>query len=378
MDEVALYDPGPVPLPLFSMKVSDFHYDLPDELIARQPSLARTGSRLLDLSAADRVPVHRQFSDIRDCLRDGDLLVLNNTKVLPARLFACKTETGGGVEILVERVEEGGRVLAQLRSSKPARPGSELSLLDGEGREWCRIRVAGRRQGFFELEFPSDHSPVDVMDAIGHMPLPPYVDRPDNTSDRDRYQTVYATEAGAVAAPTAGLHFDHTLLESLKSRGVETATLTLHVGAGTFQPLRCDDVESHRMHSEFARVDTATCDAVMQAHREGRRVVSVGTTTLRALESASTPDGIRPFSGETDIFIYPGYRFRCVDALVTNFHLPESTLLMLVCAFAGTDYMLEAYRLAVRERYRFFSYGDAMLIAAASAPLIKQSIRRDA
>ncbi len=360
------------------MNVSDFHYDLPDELIARHPAPARTGGRLLDLSAADRMPVHRHFADIGDCLRDGDLLVLNNTRVLPARLFACKTGTGGGVEILVERVLERGRVLAQLRSSKPARPGSELSLLDDEGREWGRVRVAGRRQGFFELEFPADHSPLDVMDAIGHIPLPPYVDRPDDTTDRDRYQTVYATEAGAVAAPTAGLHFDTALLQRLRSRGVETVTLTLHVGAGTFQPLRCDDVESHRMHSEFARIDTATCDAVMQAHRDGRRVVAIGTTSLRALESASAPDGIRPFAGETDIFIYPGYRFRCVDALVTNFHLPESTLLMLVCAFAGTDYMLEVYRLAVREHYRFFSYGDAMLIAAASAPLIKQSMRRDA
>lgn len=360
------------------MKVSDFHYELPDELIARYPAPVRTSSRLLDLSCADRAPVHRQFEDLRTCLRPSDLLVLNDTKVLPARLFGCKAGTGGGVEILVERVLEGGCVLAQLRSSKPARVGSELCLLDGEGRESVRVSVKGRKHGFFELEFPSGQPPLQVMEAIGHMPLPPYVDRPAEGSDSERYQTVYASKAGAVAAPTAGLHFDVALLADLKSKGVETATITLHVGAGTFQPLRCEDVEAHRMHSEFLQVDAPACDAIMRAHREGRRVVAVGTTTLRALESASTAVEIRPFEGETDIFIYPGYEFRCVDALITNFHLPESTLLMLVSAFAGTQYMLEAYRLAVRERYRFFSYGDAMLIAAAEEPLIKQAIRREA
>ena len=360
------------------MKVSDFHYELPDELIARYPAPVRAASRLLDLSCADRVPVHRQFGDLRTCLRPGDLLVLNDTKVLPARLFGCKAGTGGGVEILVERVLEGGCVLAQLRSSKPARVGSELCLLDGEGRESVRVSVKGRKHGFFELEFPPGQTPLQVIEAIGHMPLPPYVDRPAEGSDSERYQTVYASKAGAVAAPTAGLHFDDALLGDLKSKGVETATITLHVGAGTFQPLRCEDVEAHRMHSEFLQVDAPACDAIMHAHREGRRVVAVGTTTLRALESASTALEIRPFDGETDIFIYPGYEFRCVDALITNFHLPESTLLMLVSAFAGTQYMLEAYRLAVRERYRFFSYGDAMLIAAAGEPLIKQAIRREA
>jgi S-adenosylmethionine:tRNA ribosyltransferase-isomerase len=360
------------------MKVSDFHYALPDELIARHPAPERASSRLLDLAGPDRVPVHRSFGDLRTSLRPGDLLVMNDTRVLPARLFACKAGTGGGVEVLVERVRADGSVLAQLRSSKPARPGTELVLLDAEGKAYLSIRVKGRDQGFFELEFPADCSPVQVMDAIGHMPLPPYVDRPDDHADRERYQTVYAARAGAVAAPTAGLHFDQTLLDDLRSAGVELATLTLHVGAGTFQPLRCEDVESHRMHSEFAQVDPSTCEAVMRAHREGRRVIAVGTTTLRALESASTATAIHPFSGETDIFIYPGYAFRCVDVLITNFHLPESTLLMLVCAFAGTQYMLEAYRIAVQERYRFFSYGDAMMIAADRAPLIKRSMREGA
>lgn len=355
------------------MKVTDFSYELPDALIARYPVPERTSSRLLDLAGAGRTPVHRQFRDIRDCLGPGDLLVLNDTRVLPARLHACKAGTGGGVEILVERVVDDRCVLAQLRSSKPARSGSELCLLDGEGQEVARVRVRGRRSGFFELEFPPDRAPLEIMEAIGHMPLPPYVDRPDDVADRERYQTVYAANAGAVAAPTAGLHFDTALLDDLRAMDVEIVTLTLHVGAGTFQPLRCDDVESHRMHSEILRVDAATCDSVMRAHREGRRVVAVGTTTVRALESASTSTEIRPFHGETDIFIYPGYRFRCVDALVTNFHLPESTLLMLVCAFAGTDFMLGAYRLAVREGYRFFSYGDAMFVAGEATPLIKQA-----
>ena len=355
------------------MKVSDFCFELPDALIARHPAEVRTGSRLLDLTGADKEPVHKLFASIRSSLRPGDLLVLNDTKVLPARMFACKAGTGGGVGVLVERVLDGATVLAQLRSSKPAREGSELSLLDGDGREFVRVRVKGRRHGFFELEFPSGQTPINVMDRIGHMPLPPYVDRPDDVADRDRYQTVYAARVGAVAAPTAGLHFDLALLDELRAGGVQTAHVTLHVGAGTFQPLRCEDVESHRMHSEYAEVDVETSERVMCAHREGRRVVAVGTTTLRALESASTSSEVRPFSGETDIFIYPGYTFRCVDALITNFHLPESTLLMLVCAFAGTDYMLEAYRLAVREGYRFFSYGDAMLIAADAVPLIKRN-----
>ncbi len=355
------------------MKVSEFSFELPDSLIARHPASSRTSSRLLDLSADDGIPVHRQFGEIRKVLRPGDLLVLNDTKVVPARLFACKAGTGGGVEILVERIFDAGRVLAQLRSSKPARPGSELCLLDGAGREVLRVEVRGRHQGFFELQFPLGQDPLDVMDAIGHIPLPPYIDRPDDTADRDRYQTVYAARPGAVAAPTAGLHFDAELLDELRSLGVGIVTLTLHVGAGTFQPVRCEDVESHRMHSEIARVDAATCDRIMCAHREGRRVVAVGTTSVRALESASTSGEILPFAGETDIFIYPGYEFRCVDALITNFHLPESTLLMLVCALAGTDSMLDAYRLAVKERYRFFSYGDAMFIAGRATPLIKRT-----
>lgn len=356
------------------MKVSDFRYDLPDELIARHPMPERTGSRLLDLSWPDRQARHRVFSELPDTLRPGDLLILNDTRVIPARLFACKAQTGGGVEVLVERLLGEREVLAQLRSSKPARADTELSLLDDEGHEALRVRVKGRQDGFYVLEFPPGSSPLEVMAAIGHMPLPPYVDRPDTAADRERYQTVYAHAAGAVAAPTAGLHFDRALLERLESAGVETAFVTLHVGAGTFQPLRCEEVESHRMHAEYAQVSAAVCERIMRAHREGRRVIAVGTTTLRALESASDATGIHPFAGETSIFIYPGYAFRCVDALITNFHLPESTLLMLVCALAGTEFMLDAYRMAVRERYRFFSYGDAMFISALESPLLKRAV----
>lgn len=357
------------------MKLSDFSYALPDELIARRPAPERASSRLLVLEAKAAAPRHRSFRDLPTELRPGDLLVFNDTRVIPARLYACKEGTGGGVEVLVERVVDERLVLAQLRASKSPRPGSWLLLLDAEGREAARVRVLARRAGFYELEFPEGSHPLDVMNRIGHMPLPPYIDRPDESSDRERYQTVYARRDGAVAAPTAGLHFDLQLLARLRECGVEQASVTLHVGAGTFTPVRTEDPSQHRMHAEYAEVGEETCAQVMRAHREGRRVIAVGTTSLRALEAASEGPEIRPLQAETSLFIYPGYRFRAVDALITNFHLPESTLLMLVCAFAGTDRVLAAYREAVRERYRFFSYGDAMLLESIAPPALKHTGR---
>jgi S-adenosylmethionine:tRNA ribosyltransferase-isomerase len=357
------------------MKVSDFHYELPDALIARYPSERRTGSRLLWLDPARERLEHLQFSDIARVLRAGDLLVFNDTRVIPARMFGCKASSGGAVEVLVERLLGDRRVIAQLRASKTPRAGSEILLLDDEGREAARVRVLGRHREMFELEFAEGLDPLAVMEAIGHIPLPPYIDRADAALDRERYQTVYAAREGAVAAPTAGLHFDLALLESLRAAGVETAFLTLHVGAGTFQPVRTAEVEDHRMHAERIDVGAELCERVMRAHAQGRRVVAVGTTSLRALESAADGEAIGPFQGETSIFIYPGYRFRCVDALITNFHLPGSTLLMLVSAFAGRERVLAAYREAVAMGYRFFSYGDAMFVEGEQVPLLKSPRR---
>jgi S-adenosylmethionine:tRNA ribosyltransferase-isomerase len=345
------------------MRVSDFHYDLPDELIARRPAAARSSSRLFVVGEPFG---HRIFSSLPEILRAGDLLVFNDTRVIPARLRARKAGTGGLVEILLERLLDGRRILAQLRSSKPTRPGAELQLLDHAGAEMLVVRVLARHAGFFEIEFPPECDPLSVMHAIGHVPLPPYVDRPDDHEDRERYQTVYARQEGSVAAPTAGLHFDPPLLDALAAAGVRSAFLTLHVGAGTFQPLRCETVAEHRMHSEYIDVPEDTCRAVDLARREGRRVVAVGTTSLRALESAASAGELRAYRGQTSIFIYPGYRFRAVDALITNFHLPGSTLMMLVCAFGGTERVLAAYRDAVAQRYRFYSYGDAMFLECAT------------
>ncbi|MBK6581626.1 MAG: tRNA preQ1(34) S-adenosylmethionine ribosyltransferase-isomerase QueA [Gammaproteobacteria bacterium] len=353
------------------MKVSDFRYPLPAELIAREPPAARSGSRLLCLDAMRATLQHRSFAELPQLLRAGDLLLFNDTRVIAARMFGCKTATGGGVELLVERVLDPHRVLAQVRASKPPRPGSELDLLDGEGNAAVRVRVIEKHRDMYEIAFPADRTALGVMQAIGHVPLPPYIERPDDALDRDRYQTVYAARDGAVAAPTAGLHFDEAMLERVRAMGVETGFLTLHVGAGTFQSVRVGNVEEHLMHAEYVDVSADLCECVLRAHDEGRRVIAVGTTTLRALEAASTDSGIHPLQGETSIFIYPGYRFRCVDALITNFHLPESTLLMLVCAFAGRERVLDAYDCAVRERYRFFSYGDAMFIRGERPALLK-------
>ncbi|GAB6386685.1 tRNA preQ1(34) S-adenosylmethionine ribosyltransferase-isomerase QueA [Stutzerimonas marianensis] len=336
------------------MLVSDFSFDLPDELIARHPLAERRASRLLVLDGPTGQLAHRGFADLLDYLRPGDLMVFNNTRVIPARLYGQKA-SGGRVEVLVERVLDEHRVLAHVRSSKSPKPGSEI-LIDGGG----AAAMLARHDALFELEFSEPVLPL--LERVGHMPLPPYIDRPDDTADRERYQTVYAERAGAVAAPTAGLHFDAALLEALRGKGIETAFVTLHVGAGTFQPVRVDRIEEHQMHREWLEVDQAVVDAVLACRARGGRVIAVGTTSVRSLESAARDGRLAPFSGDTDIFIYPGKPFHVVDALVTNFHLPESTLLMLVSAFAGYRETMAAYAEAIASGYRFFSYGDAMFI----------------
>lgn len=340
------------------MQRTAFHYELPEELIARYPSENRSDCRLLCVDGPSGELGHRRFPDLLELLSPGDLLVFNDTRVIPARLHGHKA-SGGRVEMLLERPLDAHRGLAHLRASKSPKPGTEL-IFEGD----IRARVEGRRDGLFELYFPGDTPLIDLLERHGHMPLPPYITREDELADRERYQTVYARRDGAVAAPTAGLHFDEPLLAALAERGVESAFVTLHVGAGTFQPVRADDIREHKMHSEWIEVREEVCEQVRKARAAGRRVIAVGTTSVRCLESATQPDSgeITPYSGETDIFIYPGYRWRCVDALVTNFHLPESTLLMLVSSFAGFETTIKAYREAVAERYRFFSYGDAMLL----------------
>lgn len=338
------------------MQRADFHYELPEELIARYPSEQRSDCRLLCVDGNSGELAHRRFPDLLDLLQPGDLLVFNDTRVIPARLHGHKA-SGGKVEMLLERPLDAHRGLAHLRASKSPKPGTELHFEGG-----IRAVVEGRREALFELRFLGETPMIELLERHGHMPLPPYITRDDELSDRDRYQTVYARRDGAVAAPTAGLHFDEPLLERLAAKGVESAFVTLHVGAGTFQPVRADDIREHQMHSEWVEVSETVCERVRAARAAGRRVIAVGTTSVRCLESASAGGEIAPLRGDTDIFIYPGYEWRCVDALITNFHLPESTLLMLVSSFAGYDSVMTAYREAVRERYAFFSYGDAMFL----------------
>lgn len=336
------------------MQVADFFFELPESLIARYPLAERRASRLLVLEGPSGALSHRRFADLLDYVRPGDLMVFNDTRVIPARLFGRKA-TGGQLEILVERVLDTQRVLAHVRASKSPKAGSSI-LIDGGG----EAQVLGRQESLFELGFSEPVLPL--LERVGHMPLPPYIDRPDEGSDRERYQTVYAQRAGAVAAPTAGLHFDEAMLAALREQGVATAYVTLHVGAGTFQPVRVERIDDHHMHSEWLEVGQAVVDAVAECRARGGRVIAVGTTSVRSLETAARSGQLQPFAGETDIFIYPGKPFHVVDALVTNFHLPESTLLMLVSAFAGYRETMAAYAEAVREGYRFFSYGDAMFI----------------
>ena len=337
-----------------AMQTSDFHFDLPEELIAQHPPAQRGDSRLLHVEGATGALHDRHFSDLPALLEPGDLLVFNNTRVMKARLFGTK-ETGGRVEILVERLLDVDRALAHVRASKSPKPGSTIEVAG------VRLEVLGREDSLFELHCADSTFPV-LMELHGHMPLPPYITRPDETQDMERYQTVYAEREGAVAAPTAGLHFTPEMLSALRQKGVRTAHVTLHVGAGTFQPVRVDKLDEHVMHSEWLEVTESVCDSVRETRESGRRVVAVGTTSVRALESASASGELQPMTGDTRLFITPGYRFRSVDLMLTNFHLPESTLLMLVSAFGGYDTMMQAYRHAVEERYRFFSYGDAMLI----------------
>ncbi|MAL94331.1 MAG: tRNA preQ1(34) S-adenosylmethionine ribosyltransferase-isomerase QueA [Haliea sp.] len=346
------------------MRKSDFFYDLPPELIAQHPLPERGASRLLCLEGASGAVAHRRFTDLPELLRPEDLLVFNNTRVIPARLWGQKS-SGGRVEILIERLTGVDTALAHIRSSKSPKPGTTLLLAEREGEEpgpW-QLEVTGREGALFCLRTP-DGSPLPaLLNQIGHMPLPPYIAREDEQLDQSRYQTVYAEKEGAVAAPTAGLHFTDSLLAQLDAQGVHRAAVTLHVGAGTFQPVRTDNIEDHHMHAEYLEVDEQVCAAVEACRARGGRVVAVGTTAVRSLESAACGKGrVAPMTGDTDIFIYPGYRFRVVDALVTNFHLPESTLVMLVSAFAGREAVLAAYAEAIAQRYRFFSYGDAMFL----------------
>jgi S-adenosylmethionine:tRNA ribosyltransferase-isomerase len=338
------------------VKLSDFDYALPPELIAQFPVAERSASRLLHLDGARGIVCDREFRDLPGLVDAGDVVVMNDTRVVKARLTGRK-QSGGQVEVLIERVLDHERALAQVRASKSPGAGTRLLLAHGAVAE-----VLGRQGEFFELRFTDCDDVFALLERSGSVPLPPYIEHQPDASDDARYQTVYARNPGAVAAPTAGLHFDTALLAALKTRGVELAWLTLHVGAGTFQPVRVENLAEHTMHAEWYTLPQPTVDVIAAARAADRKIIAVGTTTLRALESASASSELRAGSAETRLFIVPGYRFRVVDRLITNFHLPRSTLLMLVCAFAGTDNIRRAYRHAVESRYRFFSYGDAMLI----------------
>ena len=343
------------------MKKSDFHYDLPPELIAQVPLSDRTASRLLVVPPAPQSLQDYHFTDIGNWLHPGDLLVFNDTRVIPARLFGNKS-TGGRVEIMIERLLDDNQALAQLRASKSPKPGASIDL-DAGGVAF----VMDRDDGFFTLKFDVEGTLESYLERAGKLPLPPYIEREADASDFDRYQTVFARNTGAVAAPTAGLHFDNELLESLRSKGVEFGYVTLHVGAGTFQPVRVDDLKDHVMHKERIHVDAELASRIAATRARGNKVVAVGTTVVRALETATQLDddgvaSVHAFSGESQIFITPGYRITSVDAMITNFHLPESTLLMMVSAFSGFDRIMHAYRHAIEQKYRFFSYGDAMLL----------------
>lgn len=351
-----------------TMQVSDFDFELPDELIARYPQPERTASRLLQMTGNTGELAHKCFKDVLDLVQPGDLLVFNNTRVIPARMFGHKA-SGGKIEVLVERMLDDKSILAHVRASKPPKPGNELLL--GENGEFSAEMVA-RHDALFEIRFNSDKTVLEILDIVGHMPLPPYIDRPDEDADKERYQTVYNVKPGAVAAPTAGLHFDDKLMADLKAKGVNFAFVTLHVGAGTFQPVRVDDINDHHMHSEYVEVPEEVVAAVNETRANGGRVIAVGTTSVRSLESAAQDalkkgTEFKPFFGDTDIFIFPGYQFQLADVLITNFHLPESTLIMLVSAFAGYENTMNAYHEAVANKYRFFSYGDSMFITRKDA-----------
>jgi S-adenosylmethionine:tRNA ribosyltransferase-isomerase len=350
-DNPALHIPNPQPV-----KKSDFDFDLPPELIAQAPLAERSASRLLLLDAVAGRREDRMFRELPGLLRPGDLLVFNDTRVLPARLYGRK-DTGGAVEILIERVTGAHEAVVQLGVSKKPKEGGRIELADGS-----HAVVLGRDESFFRLRFEAPEPLEKLLLKLGEMPLPPYIDRQADAGDMERYQTVFAREPGAVAAPTAGLHFDEPLLAGLRERGVAFGYITLHVGAGTFQPVRAENIGEHHMHREWLNVGASLVEQIRRTRAAGGRVFAVGTTVVRALESATVEGELHPFAGETQIFIFPGYRITSIDGLITNFHLPQSTLLMLVSALAGREFMLDAYRHAVEQRYRFFSYGDAMLI----------------
>jgi len=339
-----------------TMKKSDFYYELPDELIAQQPLSERGASRLLCLDKSSDVIYDKQFSDFLELLHKDDLLVLNNTKVIPARLFGYK-QTGGKVEILIERVLNEREVLAHMRSSKSPKAGALIELDEG-----FQCQVLGRVDDLFHIQFKGEQALADILERIGHMPLPPYIERADDVNDQTRYQTVFAKQSGAVAAPTAGLHFDDVMMEKIRAKGVAIAFVTLHVASGTFRPVKVENLDEHVMHKEYFDVPEETVVAVAHVKAHGGRVIAIGTTAMRSLESASRSGQLEASSGDTDLFITPGYQFKTVDAMLTNFHLPESTLLMLVSAFAGYERIKKVYQHAIAAKYRFFSYGDAMFI----------------
>lgn len=342
------------------MLTRDFNYELPEELIAQYPARDRDASRLLVLEP-NKPLRDTLFKQLSDYLKPGDLLVLNDTRVIPARLFARK-ETGGKVEIMLERIIDEQTLLVQLRASKSPKPDTLLILDDT-----TRFKVKQRQDDMFLLAYDGDEPLAELLNRLGHMPLPPYISRDDENLDQERYQTVFSDKPGAVAAPTAGLHFTDDILEALKDNGIDNVRLTLHVGAGTFQPVRVDDIAKHHMHSEYMNVPNDVVEKINATKKQGGRVVAVGTTVVRSLETAAKAGKLNSYEGDTDIFIYPGFKFNVVDMLLTNFHLPESTLLMLVCAFAGKENVMNAYHHAIEEKYRFYSYGDAMLLSKNDA-----------
>lgn len=339
------------------MKKSDFTYELPEELIAQKPLPERHASRLLCVNKQTGQLADKRFTDFIDLIDERDLLVFNDTKVIPARLFGTKA-TGGRVEILIERILDDNHAIALVRASKTPKEGALIRLDKG----YC-CTVQGRADDMFRLEFKNDAHLPQILEQIGHIPLPPYINRVDDEADVSRYQSVFAKHAGAVAAPTASLHFDLAMMEKIKAKGVATAYVTLHVGSGTFQPVRVEDLSQHIMHKEYFTVLPETVAAVQETRARGGRVIAIGTTAVRALESASQTGQLEPGFGDTDLFITPGYQFKSVDAMLTNFHLPESTLLMLVAAFVGYQPMMGAYQHAINQSYRFFSYGDAMFLS---------------
>ena len=340
------------------MRTHDFDYHLPKELIAQRPLAQRSASRLLRVLPEKMGGAYQDlhFQDLPSLLTPGDLLIFNNTRVFPARLYGQK-RSGGRIEILIERILDQHEVIAHLRSNHTPRPGAALRLNDG-----TVVHVIEPRGPLFRLRIACPQPVIDYLERAGQVPLPPYITRNADVSDHERYQTLYAKHTGAVAAPTAGLHFDQNMLNRLQAQGVELGFVTLHVGAGTFQPVRTEYVQDHRMHAEYVEVSTEICEQIAATHAARKRVIAVGTTVIRCLETAASSGELQPFAGETNLFITPGYRFRCVDALITNFHLPRSSLLMLICAFSGYRQIMQAYQYAISRQYRFLSYGDAMFI----------------